>query len=359
MSASRQFLTQLGIQHPIIQAPMAGVSTPSLAASVSNSGGLGSLAIGAMTVAQARQVIMETRTLTNRPFNVNVFCHAPAQRDEQRETTWIEQLTPLFAELGAIPPTTLDEIYQTFNKDDELFNLLLALRPTVVSFHFGLPTTDRIHTLRKAGIITLATATNLEEALLIEQAGVDAVVAQGIEAGGHRGLFNPQRNDEKLTTSVLTRLLVQRTHLPVIAAGGIVDGQSIKAMLDLGAVATQLGTAFILCPESAADQGYRNQLKSKHAASTCLTSAVSGRPARGIPNRFIRYCAALEGVLPADYPVAYDAAKQLHAAAVKQGNNEFAAYWAGQAAPLARELPAAKLIATLVTEMSSYLMTRI
>lgn len=349
ISQSRQFLTQLGIQHPIIQAPMAGVSTPRLAATVSNAGGLGSLGIGASTAIQARQAIMETRALTTKPFNVNVFCHVPAQRNVKREAIWIERLTPLFAELEVAAPSSLNEIYQTFIEDDGLFNLLLALRPTVVSFHFGLPTSDQLLALRKAGIVTLATATNLEEALLIEQAGVDAVVAQGIEAGGHRGIFNPEEHDEKLSCAVLTQLLVQRTHLPVIAAGGIVDGQGIKTMLNLGAVAVQLGTAFILCPESAADEGYRNMLKSERAAITCLTRTLSGRPARGIINRFIRYCEALEGVLPADYPVAYDAAKQLFAA----GNDEFSAHWAGQSASLVRELPAEKLIATLVREMSS------
>ena len=351
MSVSSQFLTRLGIQHPIIQAPMAGVSTPCLAASVSNAGGLGSLGIGACTVMQARQMIENTQILTDQPFNVNVFCHAPAQRNAECEAAWIKQLAPLFAEVGIVPPTALDEIYKTFLADEEVLKLLLELRPAVVSFHFGLPSIDWIRALHDADIYTFATATNLQEALWIEQAGVNAIVAQGIEAGGHRGAFDLEATDERLSTSVLTRLLVQRTKLPVIASGGIMDGQGIKAVLDLGAVAAQLGTAFIPTPESAASEGYRNALKSERAAATRLTSTLSGRPARGIVNRFISYCEAAGGV-PAAYPVAYDAAKQLIAAAAKQGNHEFAAHWAGQGAPLTRELPTAQLMAILVAELS-------
>lgn len=353
MNASRQFLARLGLRCPIIQAPMAGVSTPELAAAVSNAGGLGSLGIGASARAQARRAIEETRALTARPFNVNVFCHAPARRDPAREAAWLAHLAPLFAEAGAEPPLALDEIYKTFLEDDEAFELLLEQRPAVVSFHFGLPATDRLRALREAGIYTLATATNLQEALSIEQAGVDAVVAQGIEAGGHRGVFDPEAADERLSTSVLVRLLVHRTGLPVIAAGGIMDGQGVRAALELGAVAAQLGTAFVLCPESAADERYRANLKSERAAITRLTSVLSGRPARGMVNRLVTFGEAPGSPPPPAYPVAYDAAKRLNAAAVRQGNHEFAAQWAGQGAPLARELPAAQLVSTLMSELST------
>ncbi|GAA4331481.1 nitronate monooxygenase [Pigmentiphaga soli] len=352
MSASRQLLARLGIRHPIIQAPMAGVSTPRLAAAVSNAGGLGSLGIGASTVAQARQAIEETRALTDRPFNVNVFCHAPARRDPVREAAWLAHLAPLFAEAGATPPAALDEIYKTFLGDAAAFALLLEQRPAVVSFHFGLPAREQIQALRAAGIYTLATATSPQEARRIEQAGVDAIVAQGIEAGGHRGIFDPEATDERLSTSVLVRQLVRDTTLPVIAAGGIMDGQGIKAALDLGAAAAQLGTAFVLCPESAANEAYRANLKSERAANTRLTSVLSGRPARGMVNRLIAFGEMAGSPQPADYPVAYDAAKQLNAAAAKRGNHEFAAQWAGQGAPQARELPAAQLVSTLAGELS-------
>lgn len=350
MPIPQPLLARLGVQLPIIQAPMAGVSTPALAAAVSNAGGLGSLGIGASTVDQARQMIEETRALTSRAFSVNVFCHAPAQRDAAREAAWLAHLAPLFAEAGATPPASLAEIYRSFLEDEAMFELLLTLRPAVVTFHFGLPADRRIQALRQAGIYTMATATNLHEAAQIEQAGVDAIVAQGIEAGGHRGFFDPNAPDERLSTWVLLRLLLRQTRLPVIAAGGIMDGQGIRAALDLGAVAAQLGTAFILCPESAANASYRANLQSERAASTRLTSVISGRPARGLVNRLITFGEAAGSPAPADYPVAYDAAKQLNAAAARQNNPEFAAQWAGQGAPLARAMPAAQLISTLVSE---------
>lgn len=348
MQSSHPFFSQLSIQHPIIQAPMAGTSTPRLAAAVSNAGALGSLGIGASTAAQARAMIEETRALTDKPINVNVFCHAPARRDAGVEAAWLAHLAPLFDEAGTPLPASLEEIYRTFNDDEESFRMLLALHPEAVSFHFGLPSGERLAALRAAGIRTMATATNLIEALRIERAGVDAIVAQGIEAGGHRGMFDPEATDERLSMAVLVRLLVQRTTLPVIAAGGIMDGAGIRAALDLGAAGAQLGTAFILSPESAANDAYRAKLQSARAAATVLTAAISGRPARGIVNRLSAHGAS--GV-PAAYPVAYDAAKQLHAAAAKSGNHEYAAHWAGQGAPLARAMPAAELVETLVREL--------
>ncbi len=348
MTDPRAFADRLGIQ-PILQAPMAGVATPQLAAAVSNAGGLGALGIGASSVAQARAMIEQTQALTGRPFNVNVFCHAPAVRDPARESAWLAHLRPLFEQFQAPVPATLDEIYTSFAQDNAVFDLLLDTRPAVVSFHFGLPSAAQLQALKQAGICTLATATCLAEALQIQQLGFDAIVAQGIEAGGHRGLFDPQASDEQLSTSVLVRLLVKHIDLPIIAAGGIMDGQGIRAALDLGAAAAQLGTAFILCPESAANEGYRTHLKSPRAAFTRLTSTLSGRPARGLLNSFIEH-AERGGVMPAAYPLAYDAAKQLNAAAARSGNHECAAHWAGQGAPLAREMSAQALVATLIRE---------
>ena len=273
--------------HPIIQAPMAGVSTPALAAAVSNAGGLGSIAIGASSATVARRMIEDTRALTPGPFNVNVFCHAPAQRDAQVEAEWLNFLSPIFQEFEAASPTSLNEIYRSFVDDEDAFRMVLDMRPAVVSFYFGIPAQDRIQALHDAGIFTLATATNLEEARQIEQAGIKAIVAQGIEAGGHRGQFNPAKHDPALSMSVLVSLLVRHVGIPVIAAGGIMDAQGIKAALSLGASAAQMGTAFILCPESAADAAYRAALKSDRAYDTRLTAAISGRPARGLPNRFM------------------------------------------------------------------------
>ncbi|MCB5362752.1 nitronate monooxygenase [Pusillimonas sp. CC-YST705] len=351
MSVSRDFLDRLDLRHPIVQAPMAGTATPQLAAAVSNAGGLGSLGLGASTAAQARQLIEQTRALTTGAFNVNVFCHAPAQRDPRLEAAWLGYLAPLFAEVDALPPTALTEIYPSFLQNEEMFELLLELRPPVVSFHFGLPPKTHIQALRQAGIYTFATATNVQEAFRIEQAGVDAIVAQGIEAGGHRGVFDPKAEDQRLSTALLLRMLAPRSGLPLIAAGGIMDGQTIRAMQHLGASAAQLGTAFVLCPESAADAGYRTHLKGAGASQTCLTSVLSGRPARGLFNRYITFCEAPGSPMPAAYPIAFDATKQLNAAAAALGRYEFSAHWAGQGAPLAREMPAEQLMAVLVEEM--------
>ncbi len=352
MSATRQFLESLNLEQPIVQAPMAGVATPELAAAVSNAGALGSLGIGTSTADQARQMIEKTRALTSRPFNVNLFCHTPAQRDAEREAAWLTHLAPLFEQVGAQAPTTLNEIYGTFTDDTQMFEMLLEQRPNVISFHFGLPAPEWLKAFKDAGIYTIATATCLREAAIIEKAGIDAIIAQGIEAGGHRGIFDPAGSDERLSTAVLVRQLVRHTALPIIAAGGIMDGESIVAMQHLGAAAAQLGTAFILCPETAANAAYRANLKSERAHSTRLTPVLSGRPARGMTNAFITFGDAPGSPPPADYPVAYDANKQLNAAASKLGNHDFAAQWAGQGAPLARELPAADLVRALVAEMA-------
>ena len=238
-------LRKLGITKPIIQAPMAGVSTPAMAAAVSNAGGLGSLGVGATNAEGARKMIRDTRTLTSRPFNVNLFCHAPAVADAVREARWLEWLAPQFARFGAVPPKALREIYTSFVDDPAMLAMLLEERPAVVSFHFGLPPAAAIAALQRAGIILLGTATHPHEAWLIAEAGVDAIVAQGIEGGGHRGVFDPAAVDDGLGTFALTRLLVRETDLPVIATGGIMDGAGIAAALALGAQAAQLGTAFV------------------------------------------------------------------------------------------------------------------
>jgi len=352
MHATQSFLERLALRYPIVQAPMAGVSTPKMAAAVADAGALGSLGLGAGTASQARAVIEETRALSTGPLNLNLFCHAPAVRDAAREAAWLAHLAPLFAEAGFEPPAALDEIYKSFIEDEAMFRTVLEARPSVVSFHFGLPAREWIAAFHAAGVFTMATATNLEEARAIEAAGIQAIVAQGFEAGGHRGMFDPAAPDEGLSTAVLVRLLVRQTRLPIVAAGGVMDGAGIRAMLDLGAAASQLGTAFILCPESAASGAYRANLKSERAYATRMTAAISGRLARGMLNHLIAHGDAPGSPPAAAYPVAYDAAKQLHAAAAKAGNHEFAAQWAGQGAPLARELGAGELVRVLAREMS-------
>jgi nitronate monooxygenase len=353
------FLRKLAIELPIIQAPMAGVSTPEMAAAVSNAGGLGSLGAAAVDAEATRQMIAAVRARTERPFQVNVFCHRPAVADAAREAAWLARLGPEFARYGAKPPARLTEIYPTFLTDDARLAVLLAERPSIVSFHFGVPGRDRIEALRAAGIVLLATATNLREGKVIDAAGIDAVVAQGYEAGGHRGVFDPEGEDERLGTMALTRLLVRKLDLPVIAAGGIMDGAGIAAALTLGAVAAQLGTAFVACPESSADAGYRAALLGPPAEHTVMTAAISGRPARCLANRFTALGEGVPRDAIPDYPIAYDAGKALHAAAKAAGEFGYGAQWAGQGAPLARALPAADLVARLRGEMDHALSDRL
>jgi nitronate monooxygenase len=343
-------LDTLGIDLPIIQAPMAGVSSPAMAAAVSNAGALGSIAVGATDVAGVRRTIAEFRRRSERSLNVNVFCHRPPQADAALESAWLGRLRPHFERFGAKPPVRLKEIYRSFVEDDAMLAALLTERPGVVSFHFGLPSAEPIRALREAGIVLIASVTSVAEGRAAASAGVDAVVAQGYEAGGHRGVFDPDAPDGCIGTLALTRLLVRELDVPVIAAGGIMDGAGISAALRLGAAAAQLGTAFIACPESEADAGFRAALMSDAANHTVMTRAISGRPARCLQNEFTLLGA---GVSPREipaYPIAYDAGKALNAAAAVAGKTGFGAHWAGQGAPLARALPAADLIVALMNE---------
>lgn len=351
MSTAPDLRQLLGIALPIVQAPMAGVSSPAMAAAVTEAGALGSIAVGATDAGGAREMIAAVRARTAGPFNVNLFCHRPALPDAAVEAAWIERLRPRFEALGAVPPESLSEIYRSFVEDAEMLRLLIEVRPAVVSFHFGLPGEPAIRALREAGIILLASATSLAEARTGVAAGAHAVVAQGWEAGGHRGLFDPDAPDDRLGTFALTRLLARQLDLPVIAAGGIMDGAGIAAALKLGAAAAQLGTAFIACDESLADEAYRAALASDAAHHTVMTRAVSGRPARCLANRFT----ALGADIPAHdipaYPIAYDLGKALHAAGKARGESGYGAQWAGQGAPLARAMPAARLVARLAAEL--------
>lgn len=346
-------VARLGLSIPLIQAPMAGTSTPALAAAVCNAGALGSIAVGTLTPQAAGRDIAQVRAATSRPFNVNLFVHRPCRPDPAREAAWLGALNPLFAGFGAEPPAVLETIYPTFIGNHDMLALLVDLAPPVVSFHFGLPEAEAIAALKSAGCLLLATATSLAEARLARQAGIDAVVAQGWEAGGHRGVFDTDAPDDRLGTFALTRLLAAQSGLPVIAAGGIMDGRGIRAALDLGAVAAQLGTAFVACPESSADDAYRAALASDAARHTAMTHAISGRPARCLANRFTAFAQEPGLPPPAPYPRAYDAGKALNAVARAKGEAGFGAQWAGQGAPLSRPMPAAELVALLGSEMAA------
>ena len=346
-----ELLELLGIDLPIIQAPMAGVSTPEMAAAISNAGALGSLGVGAAGADEAGKMIAGFRERSRRSLNVNVFCHEPARVNAPLENAWLEFLRPHFERYGAKPPRELKEIYTSFVKDDAMLEVLLAAKPRVVSFTFGLPSAERIKALREANIVLFASVTSLAEARAAQEAGVHAIVAQGYEAGGHRGVFDPNAQDDCMGTVALTRVLARELRVPVIAAGGIMDGAGIAAALRLGAKAAQLGTAFISCVESSADAGFRKALASDSANHTVMTRAISGRPARCLSNRFTALGAGVSMQQIPSYPIAYDAAKALNAAAKAAGEPGYAAQLAGQGAPLARPLPAAELVAVLAKEL--------
>ncbi|WP_323122887.1 NAD(P)H-dependent flavin oxidoreductase [Burkholderia alba] len=352
-ASPRSLLELLDIAWPIIQAPMAGTSTPAMAAAVSNAGGLGSIGVGAASADAAGDMIAAMRERSARALNVNVFCHRPAQADEAREAAWLDRLRPEFERVKAAPPAAMHEIYRSFLADEAMFRTLLAARPKVVSFHFGVPSREWIRALREAGIVLLGSATNLREARLAVEAGVHAVVAQGYEAGGHRGIYDPDGEDERLGTIALVRILARALDVPVIAAGGIMDGAGIAAALRLGASAAQLGTAFVGTDESAADAGYRAALFSDAAHHTVMTRVISGRPARCLANRFTAWG---EAVSPADvpaYPIAYDAGKSLNVAAKALRETGYGAQWAGQGAPLARAMTTEKLMGELIAELAA------
>ncbi len=353
--AGQRLIDRLGVELPIIQAPMAGTATPAMAAAVSNAGGLGSIGIGTSPVDVARAMMRELRAQTDRPFHVNLFCDQPARRDPARDAAWLAFLAPQFEAFGAEPPSALTNTSQSFLGNQAMLDMLLEERPPVVSFHFGLPETGVLQALKDAGLTLIASATNLEDARVIEAAGLDAVIAQGIEAGGHRGTFDLDRPDERLGTFALTRLLVRELGIPVISAGGIMDGAGIAACLALGAGAAQLGTAFVACPESAASEDYRRDLLSPAAAHTAHTAAISGRPARGIFTRFVCEVSRPDAPPIPDYPLAYDAFKSLTAVAQAAGNHDYGARWAGQGASLARAMPAAELVAILKLELDEAL----
>ncbi|RSO39339.1 NAD(P)H-dependent flavin oxidoreductase [Acinetobacter lactucae] len=341
-------LQQLEIKHPIFLAPMAGVSTPELAAEVSNQGGLGSLGLGANTAQSAREQILKTQTLTEKSFQVNFFCHHPEQLNSQTSTQWIEYLRPQFEKFGEQPPQNLNCIYPSFLDNNDFLNVVLETKPKAVSFHFGIPHPHQIQALKDAGIITMVSATNLVEAQAIEAAGIDIIIAQGIEAGGHRGIFN-KTFDAAIKTSDLVHLIVQHCKRPVVAAGGIMNGAQARHMLSLGATAVQLGTAFVQCPSSNASAEYRKALFNESV--TQISTSLSGRPARGLLNHWHTQIDLPDRPPQPEYPYTYDLAKQLNAIASKNKDYGFGAFWAGSNVSQIRELDAADLVNQLVVEM--------
>lgn len=337
----------LGISHPIIQAPMAGFSMAPLAAAVSNAGGLGSLGSATAGVEQVRTQIDAIRAATNRPFALNFFVHAPPEDDPMRTARMGERLLPYYRELGLAPPTSAGSPPPPF--DDAALEVVLAARPSVVSFHFGLPQPEHLREVKAIGARILSSATTVEEARWLESHGVDAVIAQGLEAGGHRATFRAPFASGEIGTMALVPQVVDAVRCPVIAAGGIMDGRGIAAALVLGAAGVQMGTAFLGCPEATVDPVHRRELHGTRAGETRLTRLFSGRPARAIVNRYMREATDAEAEV-LDFPLQRGLSGPLAQACAERDSPDFIAMWAGQGAALIRDLPAAQLVEVLVAE---------
>jgi nitronate monooxygenase len=334
----------LGLAHPIVQAPMKGTTTPALAAAVSNAGGLGSLGCAYLPPEDLSALLGEMRRRTNRPFNLNFFAHGPVAPDPAALERARTLLAPLYAEKGLdAPPNHLDPAPEAFGPDH--LAALLADPPAVVSFHFGLPGHDAVPRLKALGCRILCSATTVAEARALEAEGCDAIIAQGWEAGGHRGAFAVGADDEGCGLVALVPQVADAVSVPVIAAGGIADGRGIAAAFALGAAGVQIGTAFIRCPESAASNAHRAAVAAATDASTRLTRAHSGRPARSHRTRYIDAMAAETGDLP-HFPLMYPLSQPLQAT----GDPDFQFSLYGQAGALARAEPAADLMARLVDE---------
>ena len=347
-----ELTSRLGIPYPIIQAPMAGASTPALAIAVSKAGGLGSLGLAMHTEEALRADCVAVSTATNAPYNANFFVHSEPVDDLERAADTRSLLAPYYRELGLgeVP----DAITPAPSFNDIHLQALLDLRPPVVSFHFGLPNDNAFRAIKAAGLFTLSSATNVAEARELEARGVDAVIAQGFEAGGHRGTFSKPYERGHVGTLALVPQVVDAVSVPVIAAGGIGDGRGIAAALALGASAVQLGTAFLTCPESAAHPLYRRALNEAADDTPRITHAFSGRPARGLANRYLLEMAGHEARYP-DFPILNSLTGPLRKASAKENNPDFLSLWAGQSAAMSRNLPACKLIQLLVAETESVL----
>ena len=331
----------LGSELPLIQAPMAGSQDHRLAAAVCQAGGLGSIPCAMLTPAALRQELQTMRGLTERPFNLNFFSHVPPEPDAAREASWREALEPYYRELG-VDPTSITSGPGRLPFNDEAATLVEEFRPAVVSFHFGLPQPDLLERVRRSGAKILSSATTLDEALLLQERGVDAVIAQGLEAGGHRGHFLDFDLSRQLGTFALLPQLIDALSIPVIAAGGISDARGVAAAIALGAAGVQVGSAYLLCPEATTSALHRTALRSPAARHTALTNLFSGRPARGIVNRLMRELGPLSTQAPA-FPLATAAIAPLRAAAEAQGSGDFSPLWAGQNVASCRPMPAPEL----------------
>jgi len=339
MWPDRRLLNLFGIEHPIIQAPMAGAQGSALAIAVSEAGGLGSLPCALLSIEQVRSELQIIRQRTDEPFNLNFFCHEQPMADPAREAKWVERLAPFRSELR-VEQTTVPGGRAPFGED--ACAVVEEFKPRVVSFHFGLPSEALFRRVKAAGAVVIASATTVAEARWLEERGVDGVIAQGAEAGGHRGMFLSDDISSQPGTFALVPQVVDAVRVPVIAAGGIGDGRGIVAALALGAAGVQIGTAYLLTPEATISPIYRAALKAARDDGTALTNVFTGRPARALVNRAVREIGPMSADAPA-FPNAVNAMLPLRAKAEAGGSGAFTSLWSGQAPGFAREMPAGEL----------------
>jgi nitronate monooxygenase len=342
-----RFLDLFQTQLPIIQAPMAGVQDHRLAVAVCNAGGLGSLPAAMLSLDALKAELTQLSAKTDKPYNVNFFCHTPPNFSETREAIWCTALKPYYNELG-LDQNNIPCGPGRAPFTHEAADVLEAFKPPIVSFHFGLPAADLLARVKNWGSKIISSATTVEEALWLESQGVDAVIAQGLEAGGHRGHFLSPDLTQQMGTFALLPQIVQAVKIPVIAAGGITDAAGVKAALALSAAAVQVGTAYLLCDEATTSPLHRAALKSAASQHTALTNLFTGRPARGIVNRLMRELDAISDKSP-EFPLATGAIAPLRAAAEKVGNTDFTPLWSGQNASGCREIEAAALTHSLMS----------
>ncbi len=343
-------LTELfGIRLPIIQAPMAGAQAGAMAIAVSNAGGLGSLPCAVLTPEGLRKELDLIKAQSTKPYNVNFFCHTEAAVDPARESKWREALAPHYKHFGidaaAIPTGAGRAPFS-----EEFADVLEPYRPPVVSFHFGLPSAQLLARVKSWGSKIVSSATTVDEARWLEGHGVDAIIAQGLEAGGHRGIFLTDDLSTQVGTFSLLPQVIRAVKSPVIAAGGIADAQGVAAAMALGAAGVQLGTAYLLCPESLISNIHRQALKSNAARHTALTNIFTGRPARGIVNKVMREFGPISALPPA-FPLATSAIAPLRAKAEAQGLGDFTPLWSGQNATGCKEIPAGDLTRELAAKL--------
>ena len=351
MWSDRRLLDLFKIDHPIVLAPMAGAVEAELVIAVAESGGLGSLPVAMFNEQQMREQFAKVRAGTSKPVNVNFFCHTPPVPNNAREHAWREKLKPYYQELAIDPAAPVPSSNRT-PFDAALCTAVEELKPEIVSFHFGLPAPALLARVKAAGCLVMSSATTVAEARWLEAHGCDVVIAQGYEAGGHRGMFLTDNLAAQIGTFALVPQIVDAVSIPVIAAGGITDARGIAAALVLGAAGVQVGTAYMFCPESRIKPPHRVILEhmgeTGDDGGTMVTNLMTGKPARSFANRVMRELGPISDA--PEFPLAGGALAPLAAKALAQGSGDFSTMWAGQAASLGRVLPARELTAALVEE---------